>query len=209
LSEVTHSGAQRRMHRATPARRAEIVQAALDTFLCDGFQGASLRAIAARLGMTHKGLLHHFASKDELLVAVLDRRDEEERQWLEAQAAVGSLDGLVGLLVGLLHRHQETPGVIQLMVSTAADAAHPGHPAHEHFRARYASGRAFVATYLRAFQAAGELDAGADVELLAATLLGVMDGLQIQWLLDPDVDLTGAFARFFDGYRPRAPLPRR
>ncbi|MEH0580221.1 TetR/AcrR family transcriptional regulator [Streptomyces sp. B21-108] len=42
----------------TPARRAEIVRAARDSFAERGYANASLRDIAERAGITHAGLLH-------------------------------------------------------------------------------------------------------------------------------------------------------
>lgn len=38
--------------------------------------------------------------------------------------------------------------------------------------------------------------ASADLDQDAALLMAVMDGLSIQWLLDPDFDMTAAFNRF-------------
>ena len=52
---------------STPARRAEIVRAALASFAEHGYERASLRDIAARANVTHAALLRHFASKDDLL----------------------------------------------------------------------------------------------------------------------------------------------
>jgi hypothetical protein len=38
----------------------------------------------------------------------------------------------------------------------------------------------------------------ADLERDAFLLMAVMDGLSIQWLFDPDFDMTAAFNRFCD-----------
>jgi len=60
----------------TPARRAEIIRHATEAFRERGYQASSLREIAAAVGMTQPGLTHHFASKEELLVAVLADKDK-------------------------------------------------------------------------------------------------------------------------------------
>jgi AcrR family transcriptional regulator len=57
-------------------RRAEIVRAALEVIAERGYRGASLAAVAERVGLTQQGLLHHFPTKDALLVAVLEERDK-------------------------------------------------------------------------------------------------------------------------------------
>src|SRR5688500_2675049 len=64
----------------TAAKRAEILRVALEAYAASGHQGPSLRTIAEAVGLSEAGVLHHFASKDELLVAVLEARDEGARQ---------------------------------------------------------------------------------------------------------------------------------
>ena len=67
-------------------RRAEIVRAALEVIAERGYRGASLAAVAERVGLTQQGLLHYFPTKDALLVAVLEERD----QWdADADPAAG------------------------------------------------------------------------------------------------------------------------
>ena len=66
-------------------RRAEIVRAALEVIAERGYRGASLAAVAERVGLTQQGLLHHFPTKEALLVAVLKERDQwdavPDSQW--------------------------------------------------------------------------------------------------------------------------------
>ena len=54
-------------------RRRQIIEAATAAFARRGYAGASLREIADEVGVTVPGLLRHFASKEELLTAVLDK----------------------------------------------------------------------------------------------------------------------------------------
>src|SRR5262245_19609636 len=54
------------------ARRAQIVDAAVDVIAERGFAGASFARIAARGGLSSTGLIsYHFASKEELLQQVV------------------------------------------------------------------------------------------------------------------------------------------
>jgi len=64
------------MSEATPRERmlAAVVQVAL----AEGIADKSLRAIAAAAGTSHRMLIHHFGSREGLLVAVI--KDVEERQ---------------------------------------------------------------------------------------------------------------------------------
>jgi AcrR family transcriptional regulator len=56
--------------------RDRILDVALDLFTEKGFDGTSLREIAERLGVTKAALYYHFASKDDILMALHMRLHE-------------------------------------------------------------------------------------------------------------------------------------
>jgi hypothetical protein len=48
----------------------------------------------------------------------------------------------------------------------------------------------------------GEIRADIDCDAIAAEIIAMMDGLQVQWLLNPDeVDLATVFAHYIGGMR--------
>ena len=53
------------------ARRAELVDALVDAYAAHGLT-RSLRELATELGTSHRMLLHHFGSREEMLVAVVE-----------------------------------------------------------------------------------------------------------------------------------------
>ena len=55
------------------ATRKRLVQAGRELFGEHGYEGTSITAILARAGVTRGSLYHHFATKEELFDAVLDR----------------------------------------------------------------------------------------------------------------------------------------
>lgn len=57
-------------------RRAEILRATLEVIAERGYRGITLGAVAERVGLTQQGLLHYFRTKEALLVAVLEERDQ-------------------------------------------------------------------------------------------------------------------------------------
>ena len=59
------------------ARRARIVEAALEEFVARGFEAASTNAIATRAGVAKGLVFHYFGTKDALYLAVFDRANEE------------------------------------------------------------------------------------------------------------------------------------
>ncbi|MFJ1971068.1 TetR/AcrR family transcriptional regulator [Streptomyces sp. NPDC087903] len=169
-------------------RRAEIVRAALEVIAERGYRGASLASVAERVGLTQQGLLHHFPTKDALLVAVLEERD----QW----DALPDTQWRVDLLASLVEYNAMRPGIIQTFSALLGESVTEGHPAREYFTERYTRVRASMATALRA-EYGDALPNGLTPERTAPLLIAVMDGLQYQWLLDPEsVDMPGAFRDF-------------
>ncbi|MGH4028043.1 TetR/AcrR family transcriptional regulator [Actinomycetota bacterium Odt1-20B] len=169
-------------------RRAEILRAALEVIAERGYRGASLGAVAERVGLTQQGLLHHFPTKEALLVAVLDARD----QWDAVPGGELRLD----LLGSLVEYNAMRPGIVQTFSALLGESVTDGHPAREFFTRRYETVRASFAELLRA-EYGDRLPGGLTPEAAAPLLTAVMDGLQYQWLLDPEsVDMPGAFADF-------------
>jgi AcrR family transcriptional regulator len=178
----------------TPARRAEIVRAARDSFAERGYAKASLRDIAERAGITHAGLLHHFRNKDELLAEVLAERDSEE--WQQGLAQVDSLDQLSPYLGELIRHHQKAPELMRLWIELAAAASRSDHPAHTYFADRYERGRAQFAEGFHDEAARGRLREGVSPESAAVLFHAVLNGLQLQWVLDQELDIVGPVKDF-------------
>ncbi|MFF0015225.1 TetR/AcrR family transcriptional regulator [Streptomyces sp. NPDC005374] len=169
-------------------RRAEIVRAALEVIAERGYRGASLAAVAERVGLTQQGLLHHFPTKDALLVAVLEERDKWD--------AVPNGNWRVDLLASLVEYNAMRPGIIQTFSALLGESVTEGHPTREYFAGRYTRVRASMVTALRT-EYGDRLPSGLTPERTAPLLVAVMDGLQYQWLLDPEsVDMPGAFRDF-------------
>jgi AcrR family transcriptional regulator len=169
-------------------RRAEIVRAALEVIAERGYRGASMAAIAERVGLTQQGLLHHFPTKETLLVAVLEERDK----WDAVPAGTWRLD----LLASLVEYNAMRPGIVQTFSALLGESVTEGHPARAYFTERYGRVRESMAQVLRT-EYGDRLPNGLTPERVAPLLVAVMDGLQYQWLLDPDsVDMAGAFRDF-------------
>lgn len=171
-------------------RRAEILRAALDVIAERGYRGASLAAVAERVGLTQQGLLHHFPTKEALLVAVLEERD----QWDSVPSSQWRLD----LLGTLVEYNAMRPAIVQTFSALLGESVTEGHPAREFFTQRYADVRGAMTEVLRA-EYGERLPGGLTPERAAPLLVAVMDGLQYQWLLDPEaVDMPGAVRDFLE-----------
>ena len=170
------------------AKRSEIIEQATALFGEVGYRSASLREIASRCGISHPGLLHHFGSKELLLLAVLEHRDRVDAEGLGLVDARGA--DTFARIVALVGRNSERRAIVELFATLSAEAAAPDHPAHSYFVERY---RAVVERSARAYGEAAEdgaLAPGVDPEDAARELVALMDGLQVQWLLNPsDTDM--------------------
>lgn len=71
-----------------------ILQAAARLFVANGFHATSMREVAAEAGMSVAGVYHHYASKEQILVALLDLTMSELGWRLQAASAEG--EGAVG-----------------------------------------------------------------------------------------------------------------
>jgi len=178
------------------ARRQEILDAALLVFGKSGFHSGSLREIAKRVQLTPAGVLHHFASKEDLFTEVLRQRDERVR------AAVGDVSEITLLeqMRKVVAYNQTTRGLTSLYTVISAEATDYEYPVHAYFVERYAATAADTERVLSEAQRNGLVRTDLDVRHASRLITAVMDGLQQQWLLDGSVDMPAAFDEFLRGY---------
>ena len=67
----------------TNARRAQIVEAAIDTVAEVGYAKASLARIAVRLGISKGVISYHFAGKDDLIAEIVTQVLQQARAYMQ------------------------------------------------------------------------------------------------------------------------------
>ncbi|MFE6968782.1 TetR/AcrR family transcriptional regulator [Isoptericola sp. NPDC057653] len=181
----------RRTRPSKAERREEILGAATRVFGSKGYHAGSLVDVAEQVGITHAGVLHHFGSKDKLLWAVLEYRDRVDVEHLEGQHIPGGLD-LFRHLMTTARINADRRGIVQAYAVLTGESVTDGHPAAAWVTERFAVLRGEITRAL--LQVAQERGADLDearARRAASAVIGVMDGLQVQWLLAPDaVDLA-------------------
>lgn len=182
------------------AKREEILTRALDVIANEGYRGASVKELAAAVGLSQAGLLHHFESKDELFAEILRKRDEVDAEHYggPVQHEGNSLEDVRAGFLGILRHNSQVPGLVELFSRMAVDAAASDHVAHDFFLDRGASRRALLSHTFRAAQQSGDIPASVDPDTLARLFQAVADGLQLQWMLDRDVDMARIAGALFD-----------
>ena len=70
--------------RHPPGARDRILDAAYELFSRNGIQAVGIDAVISRSGVARQTLYRHFASKQDLVLAFLERREEQwTRRWLQ------------------------------------------------------------------------------------------------------------------------------
>src|SRR6185503_2104242 len=142
-------------------------------------RGTSVAAVAERAGVTDAGVLYHFGTKDELLLAVLADHDRRYEDVLRATMAPGGLAALQGLRDWGVEMEAQRE-LQALYVVLSAEHMGDGSPTHDYFRARYARVlRLFTRLFAEAARRA-ELRADLDPAAEASNLLAVLEGLRLQ-----------------------------
>lgn len=167
------------------ARRQQILDRAIEVFADKGAEGTSLRAIAEKIGVSHAALLHYFGSREELLVEVL--REGERRRHIEP----ASETEVVGIMERAAERNVTIPGFVALYTTLLAGSLEADKQySREFFSARFARLRDELIVRIHAGQEAGTMRGDVDAAAMAALVIAASDGLQTQWLLEPEVDIA-------------------
>lgn len=179
--------------RLTPdVRRAQIIEVATRLIAAAGFNTFTMSELAKEAGLSRAGVEHHFPSREDVLVAVLRHRDEVDEAAVTQSfpAPPHDRETTRALLAALVRRNAGQREIVRLYTILGAEALDSGHPAHDYFAERFVYARELIASSTREW--------ADDPEMLAVELLGRMDGLQLQWLRDPTLDLEELWARAED-----------
>jgi len=176
--------------RARGASREAIMDAAYRLLAERGYEAATTKEIARAAGVA-PGLVHYyFVSKDELVVEMLRRESGRYTAMIQQLAASVPTERLAAAaLAEPRERVTRQPEWYRLRYALFALALHNDSVAPG-VRSLLAEGRDGIAAAAR--RALG--DDVPDAEATAAVLLACFDGLALQKLLDPDVDLERAYA---------------
>lgn len=119
--------------RAKPSdARQRIIETAERLFYAEGIRGVGIDRIIAEAEVAKMSLYNHFPSKDDLILAVLQYREEKFNtlfdKWMERHVAAG-MDRFEAFFAALKNWF-ESPGFRGCMfINTRVELADPGHPA--------------------------------------------------------------------------------
>ena len=143
-------------------RRALLVQAAFDAIAEKGFEGLRLRGVAAQAGIDHSTLHHYFATRQDLVAAVVEFTTSQF--WTTMPDGGATTARLSTHLATLAQMIQQRPALF--IVLREVDLRATRDPAVREIRDRYEKGwRTALADVFRA--------PDSTVELVIATVKGV------------------------------------
>jgi AcrR family transcriptional regulator len=117
--------------RSGPATRERILDAATELFYANGLRAVSADRIVAQVGVTKVTFYRHFPTKEDLIVAYLERRAEWERAAVASAraAAPGKPGEALRMIVDGIGQESCSPGFRGCpFINAAAEYADPDHP---------------------------------------------------------------------------------
>ena len=183
-----------RRERKKQETRKRIFESGVALFATHGYRGTSVEAVAEKVGISDAGVLYHFNSKADLLLAVLSHHDARWAEMVTASKELGP--------AGELHRLAEWGVEMErdidltaLFVTLSAEHLRDDSATNAYFRGRY---QIVLANYEDMFVAAAEAglvrrDVDAPVE--ARALVGMLDGLRLQMFFTDGFSISEAVRR--------------
>jgi AcrR family transcriptional regulator len=175
-------------------RRRQIMDAAIACFRRRGFHQATMQEICAEAGISAGALYRYFASKAEIIAAIVEQhRGEGHSAFLRAAEEQGLIDALcvvAGDFFGKLHE-----GDSALIADIIAESIRDDGLARS-MRANDASSVDLFAEAIRRAQARREIDATLDPTTAASTLHAAIEGIGLRRAFLRDTDPEAALLQF-------------
>ena len=166
--------------------RDRLIEAGLKLFYRDGFHATGIEAVLAEAGVAKKTLYAHFGSKEELIVAVMRRRDENYRAWFTSEVEKRGKTAVERILacfdvIQEWARSKDFYGCA--CINASAEFADPHDPVHK----VAAANKAFVRSYLSDLARQGGLR---NPERLSRQLLVLIDGAVVVTQVTGEIEVV-------------------
>lgn len=181
---------RRRVRRTPDARTTEIIDTALRLFAASGYRRTTVASVAAEVGITDAGVFHHFATKADLLQAVLDRHTQIGVDLMTDVLEPGGLEAIRRLGDwGQVMASQ--PDLLGFEIALSSEAIEPTSLLNEFFSARYVNLRRWLMRTIEQGIDDGTIRSETDAEHEVTCFVALLDGLRLQWYLIPGhIDLA-------------------
>lgn len=173
-------------------RRQLILVVARRLLVRYGWRNTTLGRIARDAGVSPAGLLHHFESKEQLLHAVLEVRDEYD----DAYRGKTTDEDVLERIEGVADRFERVPELVGMYVVLLIEHLDPDAPLHDRLFARYHAAVDTIADGIRRGQRAGRFRTDLDPAAKAVEIVAFLYGMETSWLLDPSIPVREVFREY-------------
>ena len=173
--------------KASANMRDLILRKSIALFLRTNFKATSIQHITDALGITKGAFYWHFKSKDELLLTIIEKYDNEFLQRLYAHMEV--FEGNFIKKFREYHKYineyaREHGEFCVLFVTLAAEMAGSRTEAERRIKRVYEKYHAFIASLLTLGKNEGLFEAGFAVPLNAHIIIAIHNGILLQWYMN-------------------------
>mgnify|MGYP002515920724 FL=1 len=198
LGTMAEGTTSKRVRKSPEERRAEVLDAAVQLISERGYNGVSIQDVADRVGISKQGVLRYVENKDNMLAMVFN----------EYYATTGTPEdffssGMPGsdsaaphfpaYLRYLVRHNSRRRMMVQLFTVLSAESLNPGHPLHDEFAERMDSIWNHYSMY--PWMVPPQLGSWeASMRPVVRKSMEIMDGIQLWWLREPEIDLYAEWA---------------
>ncbi|MGX1542762.1 TetR/AcrR family transcriptional regulator [Streptomyces adustus] len=175
------------------ARRAQILDAARRCFLRDGFHSTSMQDLFAESGLSAGAVYRHFASKNEMITAIVEENMRDVLAMVNAVAGDrpgGSIGALVADVLDIVKSKSAEQDVAGLAVLAWSESLRNPLLARQFEDLMTRMGLAFTEV-IREHQRNGSLTREVSAEAIAATFLCILPGYLLRLAMG-DSEALGA-----------------
>jgi AcrR family transcriptional regulator len=196
-----HSGGRRRLSAAD--RRDAILTAAMETFAERGYDGASVKRIAARARISEALIYGHFPSKQALHAAALEAQSEHLLNHVGGRIREARSEdrtkgvGIRAAVDAMLEFAEENPHAWRLLFRDPPDDRQLAR-VHARIQAQWTEAIAMSLAGVCDFRFAEGVDPDEGMEAIAAVFKGGLVGVSEWWAINPGVSRTVVVDLFMD-----------
>ena len=168
------------------ARKRDIIDAATRILARNGARGTTLGEIAAAVGVSQAAVVYHFGTKEELLHAVLDNRDrfEDDQLW---RAGPDPGPQIFTIVADMVRSWDANPAIVGLLAVLLAENVGDDDLLRPRLQSNYQLTVDRLTATLQNAQDRHEIRADIDPRLKAIEILAFLSGLELAWLVTPNL----------------------
>ena len=171
-------------------RRQQILDAAAACFARGGFHRTTMQDICSEAELSPGAVYRYFQSKEDIIQAMCSRGHEEDVETIREAMSLNDTVAIIDQLIHVFFTAIEDRELCALTVELVSEGKH-NQPISESVREGWYAIFDALSELVSQGQARGEINPALDVAAVTRVMLGVYQGLLLQKLLEPDIDVTG------------------